>query len=185
MTDTNFFPEKYFGKIDPICETTTLAGHYMTFPVSATVYDNNIYYLMSYSNQLYVFDLDGNYVKTISLQFEDNYNPPFKNIPERSTTDIQNEVFATYKKLSQFFVLEDKIIVSAINLKHNKETLKMETTNYITIFDKEGNRLCNTLAIPLDTRFRQINDDKLLVIESRKDGSLMLHWLDINSLIKK
>ena len=186
MTDTNYIPVKYFGKVDTICETTTMAGHYMTFPIYPAVYDSNIYYLMSLSNQLYVFDLEGNYVKTIELQFEKNYNPPLINIAERTTQDEHNEIYEKYKHLFTLLVQKDRVIVIAGSVSHNKETLKREVTYYITIFDKEGNILCNTFELPPRIRVRpQINGDLLLVTETTSEGSLMIRWLNISDIIKE
>jgi len=186
MTDTNFKPAKYFGKVDPICETTTMAAHLMTYPIYPAVYDNNIYYLMSLSNQLYVFDEEGNYVKTIELQLEENYNPPLKNIPEKTTREEYNEIYEKYKHLFFLLIQKDKIIVTAGSVKYNKETLKREVTYYITIFDKGGNILCNTFSLPKNMRVRpQVDGDLLLVSEAGNDGSLMLRWLNINDIIKK
>jgi hypothetical protein len=183
MTDTNYNNDKYFGRIDPVCETTTLAGHFMTFPVTPESVDSNIYYLMSLSRNLYVFDLDGNYRKTIELDFEKDYNPPLVNIPEKISRNEHNDLWAKYKILANIFVRNDKIIVVGLNVVSNKETLKTESVYYITVFDKNGKRIINTTQLPRNIKNgRQMSDDRLLLIEPGSDGSKMIRWLDINTI---
>ena len=186
MTDTNYYPLKYFGKVDPVVETTTLAGHIMTFPGAPAVCDNYIYYLMNLSNQLYVFDIEGNYVKTIELQFDEYYNPPLINIPARASDDEMDEIYSKYKHNWQFFVQKDKIITIGTSIKINEETLKRESTPYITIFDKEGKKISNTFALPSKIRVRDqmIGNELLVTAEGSKPGSLIIHWFDISNLLK-
>lgn len=186
LTDTNFNADKYFGKVDPICETTTMAANIMTFPVTPTAYDSNIYYLMSLSNKLFVFDNDGKYLKTIELEFEKNYNPPLINIAEKINMDERFDIWGKYKILANIFVQKDKIIVVSLNNINNKETLKLEQKYYITVFDKAGKRIANTIALPKGVKSaRQMIDDKLLVTQPGGDGSMSIRWFDIRKIIKQ
>lgn len=186
ITDTNYNSVKYFGKVDPICSTTTMAANIMTFPATPTTYGGNIYYLMSLSNKLFVFDLDGNYQKTIELQFEKDYNPPLKNISEKITNDELFNIWSRYKIVANIFVQEDKIIVLGLNNVNNKETLKLEQHYFITVFDKSGKRIADTFQVPKGMRSaRQIDGDMLLFSEQATDGTMALRWFDINKIINR
>lgn len=183
LTDSNFNFDKYFGRVDPICETTSLAAHFMCFPITPVSVDSSIYYLMSFSKNLYVFDLDGNYLNTIELDFEKDYNPPLMNIPEViSSYDIWDK----YKIVSNVYVQKNRIIVIALNVRSNKETLKQENIYYITVFNKSGKRIANTIKLPNGLiNGRQMVGDKLLFIESGDEGSKSIRWLDINKMISQ
>lgn len=184
LTDTNYNAVKYFGCIDPVCTSTTMAANKMTSFITPAVNNDKIYYLMSLSNKLFVFDIEGNYINTIELEFEEDYYPPFRNIPKKLTMDERFELWSNYKMIVNVFIKEDMIVVIGLNTINNKETLKIEQYYYITLFDNSGKRIASTFRLPKNVKNAgQIIGNKLLVIEHRDNNTMAIRWLDIDMII--
>lgn len=176
LSDTNLNSVKNFGKIDPICTKTTMAASKMTSYATPTSYDGKIYHLLSLSNQLFEYDSDGKYIKTIELDFEENYNPPLENIPVKTNADEEFELFAKYKFATNTFVQKDRIIVCALSNITN-DNLSLEQYYYITVFDRNGKRIKDTFKMPKDCRVEgEMNNGRILLTQKQEDGTLAIRW---------
>lgn len=179
ITDTNFNADKYFGKVDPICEKTTLAANIMTSFVTPAVYNDYIYYLMQMSNQMYIFDSKGSYIKTIELQYPKNYNPPLKDIDTDATVDDKFDIWEKYKMMSNLFVQKDRIILIGLRNSVNEKTMTVDQQYYITVFDMNGKVKNETFALPKNLRIEDyIYGNRLLVTEKLEDGTMAIRWID-------
>lgn len=177
LSDTNLNSVKNFGKVDPICTKTTMAASKMTSYATPTSYDGKIYQLLSLSNQLFEYDSEGNYIKTIELDFEENYNPALENIPVKTNADEEFEIFAKYKFATNTVVQKDRIIVCAFSNITN-EHLSLEQYYYITMFDRNGKRIKDTFKLPKDCRVEgEINNGRILITQKQDNGTMAIRWV--------
>lgn len=186
LSDTNFNSDKYFGRIDPVCESTTMASYIMASGTVISSNRNRIYSLMSLSDKLFEYDLDGKYINTIKLEFESDYNPPLTNVPEQLKRNELFDIWEKYKLYSNIFVQNERIIVVAGKYINNPETLKSELNYYLTIFDNSGKRIANTIALPKNIKnCKQVINNKLLLSEEEGNGAINIRWLDVDKLVNQ
>jgi len=176
----------HFGRFDTILSTLRMSFFMWNFVAITADNSSNIYSLLSLSNNLTKYDSNGNYIKTIHLEFEFDFLEKPVDLPEDiQYTDKKGEIYQNFKKLYKLFVLDDEIFTIHNIVIPNFEELKFRDKKYwLTRFEKNGKRIGNTISLPINFEPIYIRDNKILIQNlDSQTGKIFLHWYKIPNKI--
>jgi len=170
-----------FGEIDSILSIRKISYFMWDFINLAADNNTNVYSLSPLSYKLKMYDSNGNYQKTINLEFADGFLEDPNALPEDIRSINMRDIYANYKKLNKLFVLDNNIFTVHNIVVPNNEELKFRDKRYwLTKFDKNGKRIGNTIPLPINFEPIYVKDNKILIqhLDSHT-GKIFLHWYKI------
>jgi len=179
LLDSNFNIIKKFGKAEPIFKKNKMAYFTSSYIKTARDESQNIYSLFPSSNNLYKFDKNGNYEKTIILEFDSTYKITYKNYEKKIARD---EIFEYFLNNNIPENIEIKNYENEIILVHSVKQSNKNNTEvlqfYINRFDISGKRINeNSIILPLDWEVVYKKDNKI-VLRDRKITQMVFHWYE-------
>ena len=178
LLDSSCWIIKLFGKTDSLFQNTKMSA-FISRNIELAIDENeNIYSLSSSSKNLYKYDKNGNYIKTIKLNFDSTCKINIKNYDAKLSKKDYNEYCLNNSNISKIIIENENIVIIYCNKKNING--KSFTQFYIDKFDKNGKKMNiekEAIEFPLDFKPVFIAE-KTIVIYDENKTEMIFYWYE-------